>query len=227
LFRVQVRLSEMTNLLLESSEAFRRAGELVEFKRLQAACAESLGEQGRYGEGIAMCQRALEKPELRRRPGLFQRSPRFDNGDLALSSTLVDLLRGSGDFKGAMKEISRYAEMASAIDDPSSIAKGSLLRSLVFEDSGDLESAAKALEEAEAVLRSAGNSEGLVAVHMRRGIVEEKKGDDATAAKHYAEAARHAELINDTRAHALALENLRLVKENLSYSSPPTRSTSS
>jgi len=227
LFRVQVKLSEMTNLLLESSEAFRRAGEPVEFKRLQASCAESLGEQGRYEEAIAMCQKALEKPELRRRSGLFQKSPRFDNGDLALSSTLADLFRESGDLKGAAKEIARYTEMACAVGDSSMIAKGSLLRSLVFEDSGDLESAAEALEKAEEVLRSAGNSEGLVAVHMRRGIVEEKRGNDAAAAKHYAEAARHAGLIGDSRAYSLATESLRMVKENLSYSSPPTRSTSS
>jgi tetratricopeptide (TPR) repeat protein/DNA-binding MarR family transcriptional regulator len=213
LHRAQLKLGETTNLLLEASEAFRRAGEMVDFKRLQAACAASLGEQGRYSEGIALCNRVLESPELRRRKGLFQKSPRHDKGDIALSGTLIDLLRGSGDLKGAHKELTRYTAYADELGESDAIAKGKLLRALVDEDSGDLDSAARSLGEGEALLRATGNSEGLIAFHMRWGTVEEKRGNDPEAAVHYREAARHADTVNNNYALELALENLDSLKK--------------
>jgi tetratricopeptide (TPR) repeat protein/DNA-binding MarR family transcriptional regulator len=213
LYRAQLKLGETTILLLESSEAFRRAGEIVEFKRTQAACAASLGEQGRYSEGIVLCSKVLERPELRRRKGLFQKSPRHDKGDIALSGTLIDLMRGSGNLKGAQRELARYTSMADELGDSTAVAKGKLLRALVHEDSGDLDSAAHSLGEAEALLRATGNSEGLIAVHMRRGTVEEKRGNDPEAARHYQEAARHAETVNNNYALELAFENLDSVKK--------------
>ncbi len=213
LYRVQLRLAETTSLLLESSEAFRRAGELVEFKRLQAAGAASIGQQGRHAEGIALCHEVLQRPELRRRKGLFQKSPRHDKGDLALSGTLIDLMRELGDLKGAQKELSRFAAFADELGDANAIAKGLLLQALLHEDSGDLDAAASSMAEAESLLRATGNSEGLIAVHMRWGTVEEKKGNDSEAARHYQEAARHAETINNNYALELALENLESVKK--------------
>jgi tetratricopeptide (TPR) repeat protein len=214
LFRLQSRIVEMNTLLLESADAFRRAEEFEDFKRLQAQCAESLGDQGKFADGIEMCRNALETPELRRRRGLFQKGPRFDKGDTLLSLALIDLLRRSGDLKGAAKEVSRYSSMAESIGDSSILAKGKLEAALISEDSGDLGSAVSALEKAEGMLRSAGDSEGLIAVHMRLGIVQEKLGLEGPAAEHYSEAARHAELVGNRRALAVALENLRSVKKN-------------
>lgn len=214
LLRTQSRTVEMSTLLLESAEAFRRAEEFEDFKRLQAECAESWGDQGKFSEGIEMCRNALESPELRRRKSLFQKGPRFDKGDTMLSLALIDLLRRSGDLKGAAKEVSRYSSMAESIGDVSILAKGKIEAALISEDSGDLEAAVGALEKAEGMLRSAGDSEGLIAVHMRLGIVQEKLGLDGPAAKHYSEAARHAELVGNRRALTVALENLRSVKKN-------------
>jgi tetratricopeptide (TPR) repeat protein/DNA-binding MarR family transcriptional regulator len=212
LYKAQLKLGEMTTVLMESSEAFRRAGEVVEFKRLQAACAAALGDQRRYSEGIEVCQNALERPDLRRSRGLFQKSPRFDSGDVALSSALVDLLRASGDHKMAQKELARYNAIADAMGDQSAKAKGSLMQALLLEDLGNLDDAIKSLSEAEGLLRGAGNSEGLIAVHMRWGIVEEKRGNVEGAARHYEAAARHAELSGNKYAYALALENNQSVK---------------
>jgi tetratricopeptide (TPR) repeat protein len=214
LFRLQSRIVEMNTLLLESADAFRRAEEFEDFKRLQAQCAESLGDQGKFSEGIEKCRNALETPEFRRRRGLFQKGPRFDKGDTLLSLALIDLLRRSGDLKGGAKEVSRYSSMAESIGDPSILAKGKLEAALISEDSGDLGSAVSALEKAEGMLRSAGDSEGLIAVHMRLGIVQEKLGLEGPAADHYSEAARHAELVGNRRALAIALENLKSVKKN-------------
>ena len=213
LFKAQLRFGEAANIFLESAEAFRRAGEIAEFKRLQAACASVLGEQGRFADAIELCEKALERPELRKRRGLFQKAPRYDAGDVSLSSTLFDLLRLSGDLKKAQRELARFTSMAEAIGDPSLRGRGLLMQALLHEDAGDLDSARDSLEEAEGVLRTAGNSEGLVAVHMRRGIVEEKRGDDAAAARHYEEASRHAEIMNDKHALAIALENLDSVRK--------------
>ena len=209
LFRTQYKLGEMTTLLWESSEAFRRAGEIDEFKRLQAACAEALGAQGRLGDGIDLCRKALDKPELKRRTGLFQKAPRYDAGDVALSLVMTDLLRRSGDFKGALKEVQRLSSMAEAIGDQALAAKAGIEAALVHEVAGDLQEAMRALNGAEGTLRSLGDSAGLVAVYLRKGTVQEKLGDEAAAAKHYQEAARHAEIANDQYALTVAKDNLR------------------
>jgi len=213
LYKTQLRLGEMTSLLIQSSEAFRRAGEIVEFKRLQATCATALGDQGGFSEGIDLCMKALERPELRPRKGLFQRQPRYDAGDIALSSALVDLLRMTGEYKKAEKELARYNSIADSIRDPTAKARGMFMIALIREDSGDLDEAVKSLKDAEEVLLAAGDTEGLIAVHLRIGIVEEKRGNDEAAGKHYEEAARHADIANDKYAHALALENLASIRK--------------
>jgi tetratricopeptide (TPR) repeat protein/DNA-binding MarR family transcriptional regulator len=207
LFQSEGKLGEAANIFLESSEAYRRGGEIEDFKRLMATCAETLGAQGRYTDGIELCEKTLARPELRRRTGLFQRASRFDAGDLLLSSTLIDLLRSAGEHKRALEELSRYARMSETIADPSMIARGSMMRSMVQEDIGDLDSAKKSLVQAERLLASAGSSEGITAVQMRMGIIDEKLGDYASAAVHYGEAARHAELAGDMSALAIAREN--------------------
>jgi tetratricopeptide (TPR) repeat protein len=199
----------MTTLLWESSEAFRRAGEIDEFKRLQAACAEALGAQGRLGDGVDLCRKALEKPELKRRTGLFQKAPRYDAGDVALSLVMTDLLRRSGDFKSALKEVQRLSSMAEATGDQALAAKAEIEAALVHEVAGDLQEAMRVLNGAEGTLRSLGDSAGLVAVYLRKGTVQEKLGDEAAAAKHYQEAARHAEIANDQYALTVAKDNLR------------------
>jgi len=208
LFRVQLRSTEMVSLLLDSSEAFRRAGELVEAKRMRAQCAESMVDIDRYEDAAQLIEKGLEDPELRKRRGLFQRGTAYDEGDLALSSALADLFRRSGDFRRALKEMQRYDEMARVIGDRVSVAKGKLLSSMIREDAGELDLALKLLEEASSVLRSEGNSDGLIAVHIRAGAVEEKRGDMASAKRHYQEAARHAETSGNKVALSLALQNL-------------------
>ncbi|MBN1677243.1 MAG: tetratricopeptide repeat protein [Candidatus Thermoplasmatota archaeon] len=213
LSEVQNRLDEVPNIYLESSEAFRRAGEIVEFKRLQAASAEALGRQRRSEAAIELCTRVLERPEFRKRKGLFQRSPVYDHGDLALASALVEVLRESGDRKRAQKELARFLSMASAVGDQDQVAKGKLLASMISEDSGELEAAVKGLEEAEALLRGTGNHDGLIAVHMRLGLLEEKLGRYEAAERDYQEAARHADLAGDKYAQSLALENLAAVRK--------------
>ena len=212
LYRTQFKTSEMTTLLWESSEAFRRAGEIEEFKRLQAACGESLGAQGRISDGIDLCRTALEKPELRRRKVLFQKGQRFDMGDFALSATLIDLLRRSGDFKGALRETSRLMSMADSLNSQTLLAKVKLELALTHESAGDLDASLKALTEAEGILRSEGDHEGLIAVHMRRGIIEEKRGDEVSAIKSYTEAIRHAETSGNDRARSLAEENIKALR---------------
>lgn len=208
LLRAQARLSEMTALIQESSEAFRRAGELEEFKRLQATCAESMDLQGRTEEAVALCRDSLSDPELRKRAGLLRRSAQFDRGDVALSMTLIGLLRSSGDLKGAEAETGRLAEMAGSMGDQSLRAKAMVELSLTRESSGDLDGALSRLAEAEKLLRSLGDRAGLVAVHMLRGNIEEKKGDYDSARAQYSEAARQAESIGDGAAMACATRNL-------------------
>lgn len=209
LFRVQLRSAEMIDLLLESSEAYRRGGELVEAKLLQAQCAESMGDQDRYEDAIPILEKALENPELRRRRGLFQRGKAYDAGDLALSAVLADLFRRSGELKRAVREMLRYNEMAGALRDRIAVAKGKMLSSMIREDEGELDLALKLLEEAGSILRSEGSSDGLIAVHVRAGAVEEKRGDMASAKRHYEKAARHAETTGNKLALALALDNLK------------------
>jgi len=213
LSEAQNRLEEAPNILLESSEAFRRAGELSEFKRLQAVCAEALCRQRRFDSATELCTRGLERPEFRKRKGLFQRSPVYDYGDLALASALVEAFRESGERKRAMKELERYESMASAMGDEDQIAKGKLLASMISEDSGELETAVRSLKEAETLLRGSGNHEGLIAVHVRLGQLAEKLGDYESAERNYQEAARHAEIVGDRHAQSLALDNLAMVSK--------------
>lgn len=215
LFRAEMRFGEMTEILLESSESFKRAGEIEEYKRLQAACSEALGEQGKHAEGIRMAQVALENPDMRKRRGLFQKSPRFDAGDLALSETLIGLHRSIKDTRKTQKELVRFMSMAESIGDQVSVARGRLLQAITQEDIGDLESSARSLDDAERILRMVGSSEGLIAVHMRMGGLEEKRGNPAAAARHYEEAARQAERASDGSAEALARESLKSVMTRL------------
>ena len=203
------RTSEVASILMESAEAFRRAGELEESKRLKAACAESMGDEGKIDDGMKLCREALDDPALRKRKGLFQKSSRYDMGDIALLLVLIGLLRESGDIRGADKEIARYESIAESMGDRSLVAKGMMEKALLQEDSGDLDSALKSLENAAKILRSAGDKEGMVAVHIRMGTVAEKMGDDDSATSHYREALRHAELLGNGRALAIAKENIR------------------
>lgn len=209
IFRVQLKTTELVSLLMDSSEAYRRAGEIVEAKRIRAACAESMADQGRYEDGVRMLREALESPEYRKRRGLFQRAEQYDLGDLALSSTLVDILRRMGEFKQALKETQHYDLMATSLGDKVALSRGRLLASMIHEDAGELDLALKSLEEAETILRAEGNSDGLIAVHIRAGGVEEKRGNMASARRHYEEAARRAETTGNRYALSLALENLR------------------
>lgn len=215
LFRVQSRLSELTNLLWESSEAFRRAGELVEYKRLQAACAESLAHEGKAVDALEMCRASLEKPELKKKRGLFQKGPRYDEGDVALSLAIIDILRDLGEYRDAQREVARLETIAETLGSRSTLAKAKLELAMVHEGSGDLDAALKDLAEAEKLLRTVGDSEGLVAVHMRQGIVEEKRGNLESARERYRQAVRHAELVGDERAIALATENLKSVQKSV------------
>ena len=209
LLRIQARFSEMTTLLWESSEAFRRAGELEEFKRLQAVAAESLGIQGRTEDGISLCRSVLSRPELRKKTSVLRRSPRFDRGDVALTFTLTALLRDSGDLKGAEAEIGRLMDMAESLDDPVLRSKAMIELALVRERSGDLDASEVQLNAAEALLKSSGDKAGLVVVHLLLGNIDEKKGDYDAARAQYNEAVRQAELMGDEATIASAMRNLR------------------
>jgi tetratricopeptide (TPR) repeat protein/DNA-binding MarR family transcriptional regulator len=213
LLKSQGRLREAAETMLEAAEAFRRVAELVDYKRLVAHASEFLGMQGRQREGIELCERALSKPELRRRRGLFQKSARYDAGDLLLSSALVELHRSEGEYDKAGGELSRYMSMSESVSDPVLSAKGKLLLSLVKEDIGDLDAALAALDNAREILRTIGDSPGLIAVHLRRGVISEKKGDYASAEREYGEAARHADLVGDRAALELANENLASLRK--------------
>ncbi len=208
LLRTQARLSEMTALMRESSEAFRRAGEIEEYKRLQATCAESMDMQGKGDEAVALCRDALSDPELRTRVGLLRRPSRYDRGDVALSMTLIGLLRSSGDLKGAEAEIGRLVQMAESLNDQVLRAKAKVELSLVREGSGDLDGASRELAVAESILRSLGDRRGLVAVHILLGNIAEKRGDYDAARAQYSEAVRQAESLGDEAALASAARNL-------------------
>jgi len=211
LFKAEMRTADLASILWETAEAYRRAGELAEFKRVQAICAEALAGIDRIEDAVEMCRKALEKPELRRRTGLFQRQPRYDDGDVALCSSLIGLLRESGDIKGAAREGARLTEMAEASRDRTLAARAKLELALNSEESGDLEAAVQHLKGAEGILKEAGDRKGLVAVHIRTGMIKEKLGNEAEAISQYEEAVRQAELSGDRLGLASALENLGLV----------------
>jgi tetratricopeptide (TPR) repeat protein/DNA-binding MarR family transcriptional regulator len=214
LYRVQAKIAEMTKLLQESSEAFRRAGELEESKRLLALCAESLGARGRPDEGIEMCRSAFTRPELRRKKGLFQRAPQFDRGDALLSLALAALLRASGNLGDAEREVERLLDIAGSLEDAVLHTKAKLELALVKEGSGDLDSAVALLAEAEKLLGTIGDEGGLIAVHMVFGNIEEKRGNYDTARSHYEEAARQAELLGDDSAAVSAASNIEALGDN-------------
>lgn len=213
LYRAQFKLTEMTTLLWESSEAFRRAGEIDEFKRLQAACAEALGSQGRAADGVDLCRRALDRPEFRPRKGLFQKGPRFDGGDVALVLALVDLLRRSGDYKEATRQAARLSGMADLTGDETLKARAKMELAMIQEDSDDFDSALSSLADAGEILRGVGDHAGLAAVHIRRGTILEKRGDEEGALKEYEEGARHAEIADDQTALRIATENIKSLKD--------------
>jgi len=193
---------------MEAADAYSRAGETEDYKRLLAARAELLGDLGKHREGIELCKKALARPELKRRKGLFQRVSGFDAGDMALASTVVDLLIMSGEFKEAQAELGTYMSMAQASPNRSMVAKGKLTAAVLKEHLGELEPAKKLLDEADDVLRALGDGQGLIAVCLRRGIIHEKLGEDAAAEKDYTEAARLAEIARDKAAFSIARNNL-------------------
>lgn len=211
LLRAQSRGDDMVKLLLQSSEAYRRAGEIEEYKRVVAASAEALGEQGRVADGMQLASKTIETQKSKRRPGLFQRTPRHGPGDIALASILVDLSRASGDLRRSRAELKRFMTIAGSMPDRELAARGRLMEAMVEEDAGNLEAAERLLADAEKILVEIGSSAGLVAIHMRWGNVAEKRGDHESARGHYSEAARHAEIVGDRRALALAMDDLHAV----------------
>jgi len=211
LLRAEGKLSEAASVFLESAEAFRRSGEVGEFKRLVSVSAETLGMLGRYVQGADLCERTFARTDLRRSRGLFQRSPRYDAGDVALVSTLVELLRAAGDLRRARKELVRYEAVVDSIGDVVLRARERLMLGILQEDSGDLDGAMESLSEAEEMLRGFGNYEGLIAVHMRGGTVEEKRGNYEAAAEQYEIAAGLADRLEDKAALRMAQDSLESV----------------
>jgi tetratricopeptide (TPR) repeat protein/DNA-binding MarR family transcriptional regulator len=205
------RFDESANLLMESSEAHARAGDIMEAKRLRSLHAESMADQGRLDEAVKSCRAALSDPSLRKRKGFLQSSMVVDTGDAHLMLTLIDVLRISGDRESALQELDRYTQLTGQFDSHVLTARGCLERAMVFEDSADFEDALEALTEAEKLLSRAGDDEGLIAVHMRRGVIEEKRGNSSLAAQHYESAFRHADLSGNEKAKTIALDNLHAV----------------
>lgn len=208
LLESQGKLDDASEAMMEAAEAYKRAGETEDHKRLLAARAGLLGMLGRHGEGIELCRKALAKPELKRRKGLFQRVSGFDAGDLALSSAVVDLLMMSGEFKHAQEELERYMSMSQSGPSRSMVVKGKLTGAVLKEDLGELGPAEKLLDAAEEMLRDLGDDRGLIAVFLRRGIVHEKMGNDPAAEKDYSEAARLALLVREKAAWEIARNSL-------------------
>jgi len=209
--RAYNRFDESANLLMESSEAHARAGDIMEAKRLRSLHAESMADQGRLDEAIKSCRDALLDPSLRKRKGFLQSSMTVDTGDAHLMLTLIDILRISGDRESALQELDRYTHLIEQFDSPVLTARGWLERAMIFEDSADFENAIEALKEAEKVLSRAGDDEGLIAVHMRWGVIEEKRGSSSLAAQHYESASRHADVTGNEKAKAIALDNFHTV----------------
>ena len=213
LYRAEGKLSEAATVFQESAEAFRRSGGMEDFKRMVSVSAETLGMMARYGPAIELCEKTVARPDLHKRKGLFQRSPRYDSGDVALSSALVELLRASGDLKRARKELLKYETIVDSIGDAVLRARERLTLGIIQEESGDLDESIVTYSQAEEILRGAGNNEGLIAVHMRKGTVEEKRGNYSAAAEEYRAAASIAERIDDSTSLRVAKESLESVSQ--------------
>ncbi len=211
--RAYNRFDESSNLLMESSKAHARAGDIMEAKRLRSLYAESMADQGRIEEAVKSCREALSDPSLRKRKGFLHSSTTVDTGDAHLMLTLIDILRVSGDRDSAMVELDKYTSLIEPLDSHVLVARGWLERAMIFEDSADFDRAVGALSEAERVLSRAGDDEGLIAVHMRWGVIEEKRGDMRLAAQHYESASRHAEITGNEKAKTIAMDNLQLVAD--------------
>ena len=203
------RLDESRQLLLESSDAYFRASDVSESKKLRAQCAEIMADMGRLAEAIELCRKALSDRALRRRKGLLHSVSPYDSGDTHLILTLAGLLRMSGDHAGATALIREHVRTAEDLADPVLMAKLKLEQAMIAEESGDLAGSVTVLDEADEILSRAGDREGLIAVHMRLGTVREKLGELEVAAHHYSEAARHAEIAGNQKARLIALDNLR------------------
>ncbi len=207
LLRVQLRIPEMTSLLHESAEAFRRANQVEDYKRLLAACAESLGLQGMGDEGVDLCITTFSRQELRKRRGLMGR-PSYDYGDASLSFALTGLFRNSGDIKRGLEESNRLMDIAESLDDPTLRARGMIEIALFKEESGDIDAAVDELKTAEELLLAAGDKEGLIAVRMIRGRIDEERGEVQSARDHYRVAISHAETSGNSDALAIANERI-------------------
>jgi tetratricopeptide (TPR) repeat protein/DNA-binding MarR family transcriptional regulator len=207
------RLDEAANLLLESSAAYARAGDLVESKHAKSVYCEALAEQGDLAGAISTCRSALSDPSLRRRRGLFKDSPSCDSGDFTLMLTLVSLLRLSGEYDDAKQELESVMAEASRSGDVALRAKGKMEGAMIAENAGDLQSSLDLLSEAEQILVGQVDREGLVAVYLRLGTVAEKMGDFDKARNHYEKAARQAELAGNVKALAIARDCIESIMD--------------
>jgi tetratricopeptide (TPR) repeat protein len=208
LYRLQLRVDEMTNLLLESSEEFKRAGEQREFKRLQAACAQAMCDKGGYDEGIALCEMSLDEAEIERRVSSLAFSGRYDEGDMALLSVLMTILRKKGEHMRAHLEASKLLTVAKSMRNPKLVARAEIEMSLIDKDSGNFAAALGHLDYAENILRREQDSDGLVAVYTQKGLLYDLNGNSDKAKTNYREALRHAEKSGNKLGIAVSMSNL-------------------
>ncbi|UCE90779.1 MAG: tetratricopeptide repeat protein [Methanobacteriota archaeon] len=205
------RLDESASLLLEASGAYLRMNEISEAKRMRLLAAEAMADNGKAKEAVESLREVLSDPSLKKRRGLFRSSPSIDAVDAEVRLALVSLLRTSGDFVQARSELDAYMALVRPLADEALLARGTMERAMILEESGDLGAAAAVLEEVERALTRTGTMDGLIAVNIRRGVVHEKLGDMDMAAEYYGRAEVLAKREGDDQARTIAIENLTSV----------------
>ena len=94
LYLIQLRERESENLRLESAETFRRAGDLLQFKKIKARWAVDISQAGRSREALDALERLIGVSG--RSIHTNRRARSIDEGDLSLLLALIEVYRDSG-----------------------------------------------------------------------------------------------------------------------------------
>ena len=208
LYLIQLREKESENLRLESAETFRRAGDIVQYKKIKARWAREMIGVGRSGEAKGVLEKVIRDSGRSIRPIRSRRPGNIDDGDLALLMALIEAYRGSGDREKAMRAVETLSQLAKDMEREDLEAQAEMEASLNEEIFGDLAASLSHLKKAEGILREQGNSEGLGAVYLRSGMIRLQLGEKDGALVDLREAARHAERSANVIAYAASLEEL-------------------
>jgi len=206
LYLIQLRERESENLRLESAETFRRAGDLLQFKRIKARWAIDISRVGRGREALDALERLIGVSGRSIRTNRRARS--IDEGDLSLLLALIEVYRDSGDRGRTANAIGSLLHIARDTERRDLEAQAWMESALTDEAFGDMVVALHDLKQAENLLREMGNSEGLGAVYVRSGTIRLQSGLRDEALVDLREAVRHAELSGSVASHAAALGEL-------------------